>query len=307
MKDQSLLEDLKVYDLEEHKAFLCSKKKAKNVEDLPERGYCDEKLAEENEQETVILASFVRSGNSLSRGILERLTGLITGSDCPLFVKLVKDLEEMGFNGEGLLDKRCWIVKTHFPEAPAGEGFYADKVLLVVRNPIDSIVSAFNMTCTGTHDKSMSKEDFERYREEWEKHSYIEFTVWVDFYEFYFNSKIPFHIIRFEDILNDTRNTYLGIMQFLLNKKNLAGTVAEKIIDLMDTGGKAPEVYKPRQGKINANRELFKQEDIDKFYGIGKEVIDKLGYTEIFTGVKQENEREFVVKSNAENLEKAIN
>ena len=42
-KDYSLLEGLKIYDLETHLAWLRSKKKAKYVteESLPEQGYCN--------------------------------------------------------------------------------------------------------------------------------------------------------------------------------------------------------------------------------------------------------------------------
>ena len=83
-KDEEMLKGLPVRKLEDHKAFLSSKKKAKTVKELMEVGYCDEEEAKEYDQETVILASFVRSGNSLSRGSLEKLTGIMTGSDCPL-------------------------------------------------------------------------------------------------------------------------------------------------------------------------------------------------------------------------------
>jgi hypothetical protein len=41
-----------------------------------------------------VLASFARSGNTLSRGYLERVTSLITGSDGMLNLGLVKYLKE---------------------------------------------------------------------------------------------------------------------------------------------------------------------------------------------------------------------
>lgn len=61
------------------------------------------------------LASFARSGNTLSRAYLEKITGLVTGSDGMLNLGLVKFLKEQGFMGEGIVDKRMWVVKTHYP------------------------------------------------------------------------------------------------------------------------------------------------------------------------------------------------
>jgi hypothetical protein len=42
----------------------------------------------------------------------------------------------------------------------------------------------------------------------------------------------------------------MNLMKFILNERNLEGTIIEKYID-MTASEKTPEVYKPRQGKIN--------------------------------------------------------
>lgn len=54
--------------------------------------------------EKVILASYPRSGNTLIRSYLERITGLITGSDHNTELKLNKELYELGMTGEGHID-----------------------------------------------------------------------------------------------------------------------------------------------------------------------------------------------------------
>ena len=41
---------------------------------------------------------------------------MVTGSDCDITKKLNLELMDMGLAGEGLVDKRVWIVKTHYPE-----------------------------------------------------------------------------------------------------------------------------------------------------------------------------------------------
>lgn len=62
----------------------------------------------------------------------------------------------MGFKGEGIIDKRTWIVKTHYPDLPGTYEYSTEKCILVVRNPLDSIVSFFNLICTTSHEKSIS-------------------------------------------------------------------------------------------------------------------------------------------------------
>jgi hypothetical protein len=56
--------------------------------------------------------------------------------------------------------------------------------------------------------------------------------VWKDFHDFWLNSKIPVHLIRFEDIINNPKPTMMKLMRFILNEPKIEGTVIEKYIDL---------------------------------------------------------------------------
>ena len=98
------------------------------------------------------MASYPRSGNTLLRIYLENIMSLITGSDCDMDRPLNLSLFEKGFSGEGLSDKRMWIVKTHYPERWSRSTYSAEKGILLVRSPIEAINSLFNMICTDTHD-----------------------------------------------------------------------------------------------------------------------------------------------------------
>jgi hypothetical protein len=106
------------------------------------------------------MASYPRSGNTLLRAYLEKIMGLTSGSDCDILKKLNKDLMLMGLAGEGLVDKRVWIVKTHYPERYGKTKFYAERVILLVRNPLDCMTSLFNMVCTGSHNRSIHDDDY---------------------------------------------------------------------------------------------------------------------------------------------------
>ena len=148
------------------------------------------------------MASYPRSGNTLLRAYLEKIMGLTSGSDCDILKKLNKDLMLMGLAGEGLVDKRVWIVKTHYPERYGKTKFYAERVLLLVRNPLDCMTSLFNMVCTGSHNRSITDNDFEKFPEHWKEFIKQEISVWKDFHNFWLKAtKIAIHIVRYEDIV----------------------------------------------------------------------------------------------------------
>ncbi len=66
--------------------------------------------------EKILLTSYPRSGNTLSRSYLETISRIYTGSDCDTRRPLNRHLLEMGLVGEGTVDNKVWIVKSHFPE-----------------------------------------------------------------------------------------------------------------------------------------------------------------------------------------------
>ena len=79
----------------------------------------------------VAVASYPRSGSSLSRSVLEGLTGVWTGSDFCRNDTVNKARPAEWSEGESVHDRRVWLVKTHsrfkalVPElgAPTGDPF----------------------------------------------------------------------------------------------------------------------------------------------------------------------------------------
>lgn len=64
------------------------------------------------------------------------------------------------------------------------------------------------------------------------------------------------HIIRYEDICKNAQNSFTELFKFILNVETLEGSLIEKRIELA-AREKAPEVYKPRKGLVNGNKEKF--------------------------------------------------
>ena len=82
------------------------------------------------------------------------LTGVITGSDLPLFGAV--DLVSLGMYGEnhiGPEENLCWITKAHYPLSFTGfePKFKTNKQICLIRNPIDNFISYLNLFTTGSH------------------------------------------------------------------------------------------------------------------------------------------------------------
>jgi len=77
------------------------------------------------------------------------------------------DLKNMGLDGEGLQDERVWIVKTHHPEMFSRKEYNTDRCILLVRNPLDAMVSYFMMNATGTQDCTMPDSEFKKWHNNW--------------------------------------------------------------------------------------------------------------------------------------------
>lgn len=64
--------------------------------------------------------------------------------------------------------------------------------------------------------------------------------MWKDFHEFWLKSRVPVHLIRFEDILNEPKETMMDLFKFVLNSKEVKGTNIETLIDLAIEKDKSP-------------------------------------------------------------------
>ncbi len=102
--------------------------------------------------DNVILASFPRSGNTMTRKYMESILGIVTGSDNHTLMSLfTMETSLSGFKGEFITDNKVWVNKTHFPIAlPMAAPHKGSKALVCIRDPFDSGISAFNLIFTVT-------------------------------------------------------------------------------------------------------------------------------------------------------------
>jgi len=165
--------------------------------------------------ETVALVSYPRSGNSMLRGLLEGVTGVVTGSDTRPDRVLSRSLLKKGLRGEGVVDERAWVVKTHWPERYGYRRFPTQRVILLVRNPFDAIHSYFNMGLTNTHEGRLVDDLYSSLGELWEDMARNEAKVWAKFNTHWLTRGLPVLVLRYEDLLLHTEEMLVRLVSFL--------------------------------------------------------------------------------------------
>lgn len=207
-----------------------------------------------NNGSITLLASYPRSGNTLLRTLLERITSTVTGSDTRPDRTLSKSLAiDHDLVGEGLVgrqnsmntqrakskssssttqllqqqyqgayDPLVHIVKTHFPERKGWKPITGNKVLLLVRNPYDAIDSYWNLCCTNTHTRSLDESVYTKYADKFEGLAKHEIKVWCEFHDYWLDmcerENVPLLIIRYEDLVLDTEAEMIRTINFLVDE-----------------------------------------------------------------------------------------
>lgn len=110
------------------------------------------------------LVSFPRCGNTLVRKYVQKLTGVETGSDNWLHWNVC--LQMQGFKGEYISDDSVFCIKSHFPWAMP-PSVKVNKMVVVVRNPLDAIISYVSLISTSCHSKRLSARVDQMYPSWW--------------------------------------------------------------------------------------------------------------------------------------------
>lgn len=234
-------------------------------------------------KETVALTSYPRSGNTLMRGLLERVSGIYTGSDSRPMRYLSEDLRDRGLLGESVVTKRVWIVKTHFPEREGWKYFNMNRVILLVRNPFNCIDSYFNMTLTGMHDRSIEEGEYIRFAEQWQEVVEREAKIWRDFHKYWLDVKsVPILIVRFEDLQANQSACLNRIFSFLCeDKPPPIGSNADFQQRIASLSAAQP-LYKPRTGNLKAYLGHFSSAQYQYVLETTRPILQTFGYDKDF-------------------------
>jgi hypothetical protein len=174
--------------------------------------------------------TFPRSGNTLLRRCLEQVTGISTGANMPLIMTSMQ--HAMGMLGEEIADERCWIIKTHHPlTIPFSCQYFSNKIIMIVRNPIDTIPSMASLASSASHSATMPFEYHEESPSQWDETVKELSHVHAQYFDITINDtlknkKNPIYFMRFEDLLKDKRGEIENVFKFILDLDDLEGTNA---------------------------------------------------------------------------------
>jgi len=217
--------------------------------DLPEMMVFDET---QPGAELVRLVSYQRSGSTMTRAYVEKIMGIYTGND------------EGGLNVRGTMglyqtvgcDNRTILVKSHVPMN--SRPCEVSRAVVILRSPFDVIPSFFNLHLTGSHTKT--EIDGGQFIESlFQKFAVKNISIWRDWVLYWVKKKkIPLHFIRYEDLLSDPEPVLKRTLEFIMGVPDISGTRLERYVKTA-VSEKSPQMYVPRQGKVNANMHLFSE------------------------------------------------
>lgn len=88
------------------------------------------------------------------------------------------------------------------------------------------------MIATGSHNNSMSEDDFTAFYPLFEQFVKQEVQIWKEFHSYWGEGVhcIPTYFVKYEDLMNHKKDTVKGILCFLLNAKSIDGTLIEALM-----------------------------------------------------------------------------
>ena len=223
--------------------------------------------AQASDQSSVAYVTYPRSGNSLMRKYFENITGIATGSDMVMKHTPNVALQVCGFKGEGIVDDRTWIKKSHYPWVFAFQKYFdAEMAVICTRNPLDITPSFFYLVFCFNHVGQFKEKLLEDpvwlFWKRFQRQCTIAWKIWHDYWiKVAEDSSKPVYFFRFEDVLENPREELTKLFKFILAMDSLEGTVIERRIeDVLKMDKKSTQAYTPRSGGINKNMKNYTPE-----------------------------------------------
>lgn len=201
------------------------------------------------EHQKVALLADQGTGATLLRRYLELVTGIATGSDAA--AGSAQPLSVMGMIGEHIVDERVWISRTTYPiRAGQHEQFHdfdSNKLLVLVRNPVDVILSKLHAQVSGTRSKKADV-DFAEHTQFISDHVDAAvkeaYAVYTEAFTQFKERNVPVYFVRFEQLVEEPQKTLEDIFKFLLDTRDVEGTVVQKRIkEVAEMNPEAKQVY----------------------------------------------------------------
>ncbi len=215
----------------------------------------------------IVLASYVRSGNSMTRKYLEDITGIATGSNSDNRISRSFALTVCGFKGENHWGDNVWVYKSHMPTVQGDllNNQFLNKAIVCVRNPFDVVCSAIQLRLTFTHNLSSKNNIAQEFPEFWNEYITQTAALYNNFLDYWTKAAdqkvLPVHFYKYEDMVSDPLKVLKGIFEFLMGIDNIEETYLwQRIQNVVAAGSTRKAIYTPRQGGVIKNMHQFTEE-----------------------------------------------
>ena len=164
-------------------------------------------------------------------------------------------------------DRSVWVTKTHYPGGYGNEAhFNAQKLITIVRNPIDAIPSFANLSQLKSHSLQPVEKyhiDFPEWWNDWVNCQSARMAENHEIMMGQIAKEIPSFVCRFEDLKLDPGRTLTDLFCFLLDVPDLDGTVCEQRIRFaykQDKNQKTVYKLKTESKSLNRNGDMYTEE-----------------------------------------------
>ena len=121
-------------------------------------------------------------------------------------------------------------------------------MICVVRNPMDAIVSNFNLAYSFTHDKLLEQDCHKDFTEFYEAATLNALLMWSEWHKRILiearEKKIPIYFLRYEDLTDDPLPNLIEAFKFILGVDSIEGTnVERRIKEVVEQGTSKTRIY----------------------------------------------------------------
>ena len=131
-------------------------------------------------------------------------------------------------------------------------------MLLIVRNPLDTIVSLFHLWNTGNHVSKVEfdcEKEYPEYWDFWVKDTTAHIKNWFKIVMLDTKlRRVPGLFTRFEDLVNDPQPELENMMRFFCNIADIKGTNAQrKGLEVIKQGREKTKTYELKDNTLQFN------------------------------------------------------
>lgn len=218
------------------------------------------KLIPNNDFPKIGILSLENSGENLLRWYLEKIFEIKTSCNIRNYKNNLFNSNKNNINIENeLKSEDSWAIYTNYPikdKQPYYKtqlsnsnnnsllsNYYQCEIslgILLIRNPIDLIM---NKIITNFSDELKQKDESSSHQFDFEIVDDL-IDDWKVFIQYWIESPIPIHIIRYEDLITEPSKILRNLVLFLLGVDSIDSTIIEsKLIDILQTKKPIKEYY----------------------------------------------------------------